>query len=97
MRMMIALAIIGAMMGYAAHIRNHVIYYNSLSLKHYQLTKMWKKRADVLESRGDSSGDVARSKAYYHDVMCSHFARAARYPWLSVAPTSPEFIAPSRK
>jgi hypothetical protein len=105
---MVAVAAIGLMIGSGVWLKQRRDYFLSLAQSHQKEVASSTARGKALKSRfGSTSGmsneeimhlyradDLMMDRADHHAAMARKYERAARYPWLPVAPDPPEPAPP---
>jgi hypothetical protein len=91
-RLMVAVAAAGAMSAAVAAIRARSERFRSLAEYHAARVAMWSRGSEGryrvwVDWRGER---VSRAASGWHADLAGKYERAARHPWLSVAPDPPE-------
>ena len=88
-RMMVAVAIVAMLLGAWAALARRTANLRQVALEHGQ--KAGRLEIETVTS-AISQGEAARRMeiVHWHDAMSAKYERAARYPWLTVAPDPPE-------
>jgi hypothetical protein len=86
--MMVAVAIIGASLGYAHRLRKLSARYRAMEAAH--MVRMDRVRRHCIMGQAIEYRQLLKRIADHESKLCDKYERAARYPWLPVAPDPPE-------